>query len=239
MHPDAYAKQRKLSDTHWWWRGRREILSSLLDRMALPDAADLLEIGCGDGSNLPILAHYGTVYASDLDVEMVGAATSRNVATVAVGSLPNNIPFEDRTFDVIVLLDVLEHLDDEVASLKAISRRLKKDGYLLITAPAYQWLWSGLDDIAEHKRRYTISRLQKICRDAGFHVQATSYFNTLLFPLAAIVRLMGFKSDRELKLPAPVINTALSSIFSFERHLITTLALPFGLSALAICRHQR
>ena len=86
MRPDAYAKQMELSDRHWWWRGRRKILAALLDRMDIPDGADILEIGCGDGSNLPILTQYGSVYASDVDADMLAVAASRYVATVAPGS---------------------------------------------------------------------------------------------------------------------------------------------------------
>ncbi len=239
MHPDAYMKQIELSETHWWWRGRRRIIAAFLDRMDIADGADILEIGCGNGSNLATLAHYGAVYASDVSADMVDVAAARNVAKVAPGSLPNDIPFAERLFDVIVLLDVLEHLDDEVAALNALSKRLKKDGYLLVTVPAYQWLWSDLDDIAEHKRRYTVSRLRKVCADAGFEVEFSGYFNTLLFPLAAMVRGLGLKSERELKCPPAVLNAALSFIFSMELHLVAKTALPFGLSAVSICRRQR
>jgi len=141
--------------------------------------------------------------------------------------------------DAVLLLDVIEHLDDDVAALETARRALRPGGLLVITVPAYRWLWSGHDVALGHRRRYTTRGLSRVVERAGLSVVHASYFNTLLFPAVALTRawkrLMG-DASHDLHRPAPAINRWLERVFALERHVVPRVALPFGASLLLVAR---
>ncbi len=152
------------------------------------------------------------------------------------------LPFADAQYDLLTLLDVIEHIDDDRAALVESRRVLKPGGTVLIMVPAYTWMWGRQDEIAHHKRRYTRPRLVSLLADSGFEVLRATYFNTLLFPPIAAIRLArrvigddAETSDFELSRPGP-LNTLLARAFSFEARLLDRVRFPFGVSVLVIAR---
>ncbi|MBE9005134.1 class I SAM-dependent methyltransferase [Fortiea sp. LEGE XX443] len=246
MDKEFYLQYAAVEDRHWWFVGRRRIVEQVICQLNLPKNAQILEAGCGTGGNLTMLARYGQVSAMELDETACQLANERLVTTVKLGSLPDKIPFTSQ-YDLIVILDVLEHLDDDLAALQALSARLNPNSWLLITVPAYQFLWSYHDEINHHKRRYTLKNLKRVVRQAGYTVRCGSYFNTWLFPLVAGVRLLKklFKIDHhtvdssDLVLPAKPINKFLTFLFASERYLINRVSLPFGVSAVLLAQKTK
>jgi SAM-dependent methyltransferase len=149
-------------------------------------------------------------------------------------------PFQDRTFDVVMLLDVLEHLDDDREALKNAFRLLHRGGLLVVTVPAYPILWSGEDYVSEHRRRYVRRDLQELVAAAGFTVQRSSYFNTILFPVMAATifwRRCFVPGDRTRSNVRPLpgaVNMILTAVFTLERSLLRWMSFPFGGSILCV-----
>lgn len=177
MDPKAYEQMAGLEDRHWWFVGRRQILSRVIAGIPLPPSACILEAGCGSGGNLEMLSQFGQVWAMERSEIALPLARARGIAIVEEGELPHRIPFGSQQFDLIALLDVLEHLDEDTAALEALIQRLKPSGYMVITVPAYPWLWSAHDELNHHKRRYTAAgagRRETTCRDQAANRCETS-----------------------------------------------------------------
>ncbi|MHA1554473.1 MAG: class I SAM-dependent methyltransferase [Alphaproteobacteria bacterium] len=241
MEPKAYREMADLEERHWWFVGRRRIIDALLRRLPLPRQARLLEIGCGSGGNLSMLARYGTVSAGEYDDETRARAASRQIADrVSSCELPNEFPFPNESFDLIAMFDVLEHIADDAETLSVIRDRLNKDGWLLLTVPMFPFLWSAHDVYNHHQRRYTRSDLASKLRNAGFDPIFQSYYNFWLFPLVAAVRLvknlLGEDTAGDLSMPPNALNRVLAMLFSSERHAMGRVALPFGVSYILAAR---
>ena len=243
MDKDFYLQYASMEDEHWWFVGRRQIIDSFIRQLHLPKNAEILEAGCGTGGNLVMLSAHGRVDAMEIDEIACALANQRQVTQVKNGSLPENIPFEGK-YDLIVILDVLEHLDNDLAALKALYAKLKPGAWLLITVPAYQFLWSQHDEINHHKRRYFLKNLQQVVRKANYELHYKSYFNTLLFPPIAALRLMSklllsnrrYQDRGDLKMPSQFINRFLTLLFASEGYLLRCTRLSFGVSILLIAR---
>jgi hypothetical protein len=134
------------------------------------------------------------------------------------------------------MLDVLEHVERDAETLVAIGKLLKPGGTVVLTVPAYQWMFGPHDEFLHHKRRYASSGLRKLVVSAGLTVRRLTYFNTVLFPIAAIVRLKSRLMPAQVRqnetTPPKVLNWILQSVFSSERHFISRMNFPFGLSLL-------
>ncbi|RJF99361.1 class I SAM-dependent methyltransferase [Noviherbaspirillum saxi] len=242
MSPEAYLEMAETEERHWWFAARRTILSALLDTLPLPPNPAILELGCGTGGNLEMLSGLGRVSAMEMDEVARGIAQSKSAGRVDIraGSCPANIPFAGQQFDLVCLFDVLEHIDDDRQTLSAIKTLLGPDGRAVITVPAYQWLWSRHDEALHHKRRYTASELKAKALQAGFTVERLSYFNTLLFPLAAALRIkerLTRGAPAGTAVPPAAVNHAFRTVFGAERFLLPRLSLPFGVSVLTVLSH--
>lgn len=238
MDTAAYHSLRNLQDSHWWFVGRRTIIRDLINRFVNPPSdARILEAGCGYGGNLRMLGQFGTLDAFEFDAEARVYASRLLSREVAYGFLPERVGFEGEGFDLIAMLDVLEHIEDDHNSLVALKERLKSRGSILLTVPALPWLWSRHDEIHHHKRRYTKAGLERLLNDAGFEVTSIGYFNTILFPLALIQRLgwrlTGGQSNAD-EMPPRFLNTILTGILSLEKWLIGRIGFPIGLSVYAV-----
>jgi len=235
-----YSEMAALEQRHWWFVARRKIFDKLISTLPLPANAQILEAGCGTGGNLSMLARYGEVFGMETNAQALILAAAKRKALIAEGRLPDAIPFPGQMFDLIVLLDVLEHLDDDAAALRALRARLKPGGWLIVSVPAFQFLWSRHDEVHHHKRRYVARNLRAAIKGADYRVQYLSYFNTWLFPLIAAARLahVGSGHSSDLSMPNKFVNALLRQIFSSERWLLGRITLPFGVSLLALARNS-
>jgi SAM-dependent methyltransferase len=234
----------ELDDRHWWYRGRRRIIRAELDRLALPASAEarVLDAGCGSGRTLEELSPYGEVYGIELDPGAADVARARAHGEVRIGRL-EELPWEDASFDLITCLDVIEHTPDDRVTLRELRRVSRPGGFLLVTVPAYQGLWSMHDVANHHYRRYSRSRLRGAALDAGWRVVRMTSFNGLLLAPAAAVRLAERRRLREpdsdykpeLTLGPEWLNSLLEQPLRVEaRWLARGRTMPAGLSLLAV-----
>ncbi len=221
---------------HWWYRARRGIIGDFIRQMELPEEAAILECGCGPGGNLKMLGQFGRVDAFELDEEAAEQAQMLSPSSnIRVGAFPDRIPFEHE-YDLAVALDVIEHVDDDDAAVAAMVSTLKPGGNILVTVPAYPWLWSAHDEKHHHKRRYVRPQLVALLKRHGVEICRATYFNTHLLPLIAGVRgaqkLVGKGGAAEDKMPHPATNRILEGIFASERTWLKISDYPVGVSIL-------
>jgi SAM-dependent methyltransferase len=238
MDRQVFDLMQQTDESHWWFVARRNVLRSLVQRkLQLPDHARILDAGAGTGANLKMLQEFGEVSAFEHDDAARDFATRRSGLAVAAGTLPDFVPFEGQKFDLITLLDVLEHLEDDVAALQSLNELIRNDGAILMTVPAIPWLWSNHDLLHHHKRRYAKAALLAAIARAGLKCTDAGYFNSVLLPLAVGQRLISkaVGRDRELDAQPPrLLNRALEKAFSAERGLMKFGKFPIGLSLYAI-----
>jgi SAM-dependent methyltransferase len=244
MRADFYDEYFRIEDRHWWFVGRREILLRVLrERLGGFDGArDLLDVGCGTGTMVGHLRRFGRAQGIDADPAAVEFSHRRGVTEVKHVP-PGPLPFEDGSFDVVTALDVLEHIPDDRAALADMVRVLRPGGTLMLTVPAYEFLWGPQDEISHHERRYVKRGLRARLRGAGVRIDRLTYFNTLLFPGIAAVRVLRpgrdgdrgeARSDFEMTNADGVANRVLSRVFAAEAPLVARRDLPFGVSLLAL-----
>jgi SAM-dependent methyltransferase len=231
-----------VDEHHWWYRGRRRVIRAELDRLPLPQAARVLDAGCGSGRTLQELVDYGAVSGIELNTDAAELARGRALGDVEVGRL-EELPWEDQTFDLITCLDVIEHVPDDTVALTELRRVCRAGGWLLVTVPAYQALWSRHDEANHHYRRYSRAALRAAAASAGWQLERISSFNSLLLAPAAAVRLAqrrlgtrnGYTNDLDLG-PA-WLNDVLERPLALEASwLARGRTLPAGLSLLAVLR---
>lgn len=223
-------------DRHWWYRGRRRVLRAQLARIGLPAGARILDAGCGSGRTLDELARLGTACGVDISPAAVAAARLRGHADVRVASV-EDLPFPDDRFDLVTCLDVVEHTDDDRATLRELRRVTRPGGVLLMTVPAYPGLWSRHDVRNGHRRRYTAPTARAAAAEAGWTVLRTGHFNSVLLPPAAAVRLAERGRDprgrSDLALTPRSLDSVLELPLRLEAGLIRRgVRLPAGLSLL-------
>lgn len=238
MDRAVFDRMAEHDQVHWWYVARRRILADLIAReIDLPANARILEIGCGTGHNFEMLRRFGRIDAIEVDGEARALAGTRLGHAVSAAPLPDLGGIPDETYNLIALLDVLEHVDADKAALESIAAKLAPGGRILVTVPAYQWMWSAHDVAHHHKRRYSKRGLRAVAEAAGLKVQDIGFFNTLLFPLAAAVRIAGKiagKTDSDDKMPPRPLNRLFTAIFGLERHLVGRIKLPAGVSLFAL-----
>jgi SAM-dependent methyltransferase len=248
MEHAYYAEYRTIEERHWWFIGRRTVLLRVLGRCLNGAGGErrILDVGCGTGAMLQQLAAFGTVDGLDADETAVRFCRERGLARVELLS-SDRLPKESGSFDLVTALDVLEHVDDDRSLLLEVARVLRPDGAFLLTVPAYEALWGPQDEVSHHRRRYRAGQVRERVEGAGLRVVKLSYFNTLLFPPIAAVRLLRprlpgkpreLQSDFTMTKPGRV-NDLLARVFAAEAALVERWNLPFGVSILALAVKDR
>jgi len=242
MDRDYELQTHQVEDRHWWYRGRRTVIERVVDDLDLPSGARILDAGCGSGRNMVELARRGTVTGIELSQTSVELARGRNAGEVIAGSVLE-MPFAEDSFEFAVSLDVIEHLEDDLRALQELRRTVAPGGALLVTVPAYQWLWSGHDEINHHHRRYTRRSLRAVAEQAGWKQVRTTYFNSLLLPVAILLRVLErfntktTESSLDLWVPPEPVNWLLERPLALEAAMIGAGGrIPAGLSLLAVFR---
>lgn len=241
MDDALYDEFAGMEQDHWWFQGRRRVVTAVLRRrLGREPRRDILDIGCGTGEMVDMLLEFGPVTAMDASPRAVAACQERLGSTVAlrVGTLPDDLSGNP---DLVTAFDVIEHLDDDVKTLTRVHEMLPPGGFFVCTVPAFMFLWSEHDDVNHHRRRYTKATLHRSLRTAGFQVEWISYFNSLLFPAVAAVRLLHrLGKDRparsDLATPPPWANRLLTFLFGAERWALRYASLPVGVSLVAVAR---
>jgi SAM-dependent methyltransferase len=238
MERVVFERMAEQDEVHWWYVARRRILHRLIAReVKLPKDARILEIGCGTGHNFAMLSRFGRLDAVEVDNEARALASRRLGHAVGSAPLPDLTGIPDRTYHLIALLDVLEHVDEDRAALERIATKLAPEGRILVTVPAYSWMWSAHDIAHHHKRRYSKQALRGVVEAAGLRAVRLGYFNSLLFPVAAVVRIAGNvlgRTGSDDKMPPAPLNRIFQTIFGLESYLVGRVPLPAGVSLFAL-----
>ncbi len=238
MERIIFDRMAELDQTHWWYVARRKVLAEVIRREVKPPPdARILEIGCGTGHNFAMLGEFGQVDAIEVDDAARAIATDRLGRAVDKAPLPGLDGVPDASYDLVALLDVLEHIEDDEAALKSITTKLKPGGRILVTVPANRWMWSAHDVVHHHFRRYNRATFADVVGKAGLKLRLLTHFNTVLFPPAAAFRLASKLTGREEAdddQPADWMNRLFTRLFGLERHLVGRVPLPFGVSLLAV-----
>jgi SAM-dependent methyltransferase len=261
LEAEFAGRYSSLEDWHWWFRGRREVLAELLARgldhgPVRQGSRRIVSVGSGPPQSVTWLLRFvgsrGTV--TGLDSDPSGALRTLMESGRLGHDIPGlqfvlgaieSLPFKRMSCDVVAALDVLEHLDDDVTALRNAAELVAPGGLLLVTVPACPALWGNQDEISHHRRRYTAKSLKAAFRAAGLEPTFVSYFNTILFPAIAAIRLwrrllgsVENRSDFELAQPGG-FNDLLAGLFGFEARLLKWAALPFGVSLVAVWGQRR
>lgn len=237
MEPQYAGQYRELYERHWWWRARERILVSLLQAL-FPASRELriLDVGCGDGLFFAELERFGSVEGVEPDAGLLGKDGPRD-ARIFRGSL-EELP-GSRKYDLVLMLDVIEHIEHEQPLLEAARERLSEKGYLLVTVPAFMALWTHHDELNRHYRRYTKDQLRRTIESAGLAVERLEY----VFVWPAIVKLVGHHLEkwwpnkgRTAHIPTHWVNRTLAGISRAEYAVTSWIGAPFGSSAIAVAR---
>jgi SAM-dependent methyltransferase len=243
MQQHTYAIMNRVEDSHWWFVGRRLILESFLkeivQRLEIQNPK-ILDVGCGTGANLEMLAQFGESEGVDVSDDALEFCKAKGLK--AHKGLAERLPFEDASFDLVTALDVVEHLDNDVEGLREMNRVLKKDGRALMFVPAFMFLWGVQDDISHHRIRYTKKQIIERVKDAGFEIERATYANITFFaPILvgrAVMKLTGIKPESENNITIGALNGFLGKLFGAERLWLKNFNFPFGVSIVIVARKK-
>jgi SAM-dependent methyltransferase len=234
-----YREQFELEDRHWWFRARRGVIWSLIARAGLPPSPRILDAGCGTGRNLLEFGGLGPASGVDAFAQAVDFCRDRGLEDVRQAPI-EELPFDAASFDLLLATDVIEHIDDDTAALRELHRVAARQARLVLTVPAYQWLWSEHDESVHHRRRYTARRLRERVLATGWAPTVETYFFTTVLAPVAFLRTLRTRTGRsggsDLALPPPALNRVLELVVRGEARLIERgLRLPAGVSLGMVC----
>jgi 2-polyprenyl-3-methyl-5-hydroxy-6-metoxy-1,4-benzoquinol methylase len=241
MRDEIYGEIFAAEQKHWWFVARHRIILHLLERYLPPNSGTpqkVADLGCGCGMMLVRLSEKYEPVGLDGSRQAVEFALRRGV-TAKLGALPEDVPLARESYDAVLMLDVLEHLKYDRASVEVAAGLLKPGGILICTVPAHMWLWTEFDTDHHHFRRYSRRQFHALFEQPYMRLELLSHFNALMFVPAAMWRILAtkvFERDRARYLKFPPFNSVLSSIFAFERLLLGKVPMPLGLSFIAVAR---
>lgn len=242
MNITEYAEMYKLESFYWWFVARRDLLEWFVKEIVKAfDRPTLLDVGCGTGINFSVLSKCGETFSSDASEEALRFSKSRGTTGLVRSDL-ESLPFRASSFDVVTALDVLEHVDNDLAAMDELLRVTRTGGVLVITVPAYGFLWSEHDEALHHRRRYAASELRNKLTNAGFEVERITYYITFLFFPILFMRFAQSLSKKSIHAKTSHIilprwlNSLLVGILAFERLLLNWINFPFGVSIVCLAR---
>lgn len=244
MDESLYHLHFQQEESHWWFAARSAIVREVIERYGnLKPGDTILDIGCGTGAIMKQLSAKYRVVGIDMSPLAVEYSRKRGLTDVFLMPV-QEFPRDRYDVKTVILLDVIEHIDDDIDVLRHAREIMAADGRVIITVPAYQWLWSSHDLANHHKRRYTASTLRSALDKAGFEPVMMTYYNTILFPLAALRKLFSRskaidEASDAVDQPSGFINSLFYSIFASERFLVPRMRFPFGVSLLAVAKPKK
>lgn len=242
MKEHTYPIMFRIEQSHWWYTGRRKILTSFVEdicRRVTDRRPRILDVGCGTGANLLMLSKYGDAEGVDVSEDALAFCRERGLENVKLGAA-EQLPYDDDTFDLVTALDVVEHLDDDLAGLREMRRVLRPGGRVLLFVPTFMFLWGLQDDVSNHRRRYRMPELGRVLEQAGFEVERTTYANiTFFIPILAmrkLMRLTRIKAESENNINVSALNGVLGRMLGAESFVLRHMNIPFGVSGLCVAR---
>ncbi len=242
MQQHTYSIMYQIEERHWWFVGRRRIIESFLEPVCSnleSNRSRILDIGCGTGANLEMLSRFGEAEGVDVSTEALAFCRERGLQNVRQGEA-EHLPYEDGSFDLVTALDVVEHLDDDVAGLREMRRVLRTGGRAVLFVPAFKFLWGVQDDVSHHRRRYTLEGLKRAVCEAGFEIERATYANITFFAPILLGRLVmratGFRPASENNINVSALNKLLGYILGAESSILRHMNLPLGVSAICVAR---
>ena len=245
MQEHTYAIMYRVEGRHWWFVGRRRIIAGFLEqifakfRQERLERPRILDVGCGTGANLELLGQFGDAEGVDVSDEALSFCRARGLGSVRKCAA-ESLPFEDESFDLVTGLDVVEHLDDDLAGLGEMHRVLRPGGRIMVFVPAFMFLWGVQDEVSNHRRRYTLPELRRRVAEAGLIVERATYANIVLFaPILAgrlLMKATGYRPASENDINVGPLNGFLAWALGAESWWLRRMNFPFGVSIVCIAR---
>lgn len=235
MKKELYEFHKSEQETNWWFKARKNIVSNTINKYITKKDNKILEIGCGYGIMTTMLNNQGEVDG----IEPYADCYNYLRKNVKGNFIKKSILDYNTTkkYDIVALFDVLEHIEDDSKTVQKIRNLLNKNGKVILTVPAYMFLWSHHDDTNKHYRRYTNKTLTELFEKNGFKIKKISYFNTLLFPLAVIQKITQTKKSKTFS-PNKLLNCTFYKIFNIESRIVPNINFPFGVSLILIAEKK-
>lgn len=233
LYKDLYIQEEK----HWWHISKRNVVRGMLSAFLKNKNLKVLDIGCGAGKTMDMLSSFGTVWGLDNNKKALSFCKKRGLHNLMLADVADT-GFKDNFFDIVTMLDVLEHTDENI-TLQEVKRILKPGGFMIITVPAYQWLWSSWDEALKHKKRYTKYDLRMVVKKNGFTIIRSSYMYSFLALPVFIFR--KFKSrqksyESDFSINPPLVNFLCVLFANIERYFVMRGWIPFGTSLILLCK---
>ena len=245
MDDAFYARYNDLQERHWWFRGRKRIVLSQIRRNLAPPVGLVADYGCGTGTLLRDLEEFGPVAGFDADRQAVEFCHERGHPQVRQLSEGERIPLDSESVGLLTCLDVLEHIENDERAISELRRVVAPSGLAIFSVPAFPVLWGLQDEVSHHQRRYRATELRAKLVRGGFNLIKVSYFNTVLFPPIAAVRLGrrmlparggGPAESSDFDVGPQWLDKGLGRIFGSEEVLLRRFNLPVGVSLLVVAR---
>ena len=243
MKEIAYDKNFEFEEDYWWFVGRRKIILTLFENILKKTKPKILDFGCGTGITLTYLKEYGDTAGYDISPHSFEYCKKRGLDNLY--SDKDFHKLKNKSIDFVFMMDVLEHFEDESKELSKVKEKLKNNNSVLITVPAFNFLWGGEDHVSNHKRRYTKSSLRKLLEFNGFEIQKISYYNFFLLPLISLIifyKRFFVKNGRyqsNLKSINRITNKILSLILSIEAVILKKYSFPVGASIVCVAKLKK
>lgn len=233
LYKDLYIQEEK----HWWHISKRNVVAGMLGAILRNRNLKILDIGCGAGKTMDMLSRFGTVWGLDINKKALSFCKKRGFQHLMLADAADT-GFKDNFFDVVTMLDVLEHTDENT-TLQETKRILKPDGFMIITVPTYQWLWSSWDEALKHKKRYTKHNLGAAVKKNGFTIIQSSYmYSFLTLPVFIFRKLKSRQKSYESDFSTnpPFVNFLCTLFANIERYFVMRGWIPFGTSLILVCK---